>query len=587
MQNPHSKEWGLFLFMTKQLRISQDQFSTAGRKTVNQDCHGIIIPEEPQLTSKGICAVIADGISSSQVSHIASEATVQGFLSDYYCTSDSWSTKKSGQRVLEAINSWLFAQTQYSPHKYNKDKGYVCTFSAIIFKSNTAHIFHCGDARIYRLANGGLEQLTQDHRRVISSEESYLAKALGINNFLDLDYLMVDVTEGDFFLLATDGVYEFIDDKLLIQTIIEHRNHLSGLAENIIQKALNAGSDDNLTLQIIRIDELPEQNLGEIHRQVNQLPPPPQLGPRMEFEGYKIIKDVYISSRSHVFLAEDIETQQQVILKTPSAEKRDDPAYLENLLMEDWIAKRLNNLHILKAVESSRKQNYLYTLSEYIEGRTLAQWMLDNPKPDLETVRSIVEQVAKGLQAFHRQEMVHQDLRPNNIMIDRDGVVKIIDFGSTKVAGISDIVQRNEGIVGTAQYTAPEYYLGYLGTSRSDIFSLGVITYQMLSGELPYGNAIARSTDARTQLRLRYKSLATDENAIPSWVDFAIKKAVNINPLKRYDEVSEFIYELRHPNADFIKREKPPLIERNPVLFWQVVSFILFAINVYFIVRNI
>ena len=88
--------------------------------------------------------------------------------------------------------------------------------------------------------------------------------------------------------------------------------------------------------------------------------------------------------------------------------------------------------------------------------------MIDNPKPDLETVRGIVEQIAKGLRAFHRMEMLHQDIRPDNIMIDTTGTVKIIDFGSTKVTGVVEAApsgDRND-ILGTAQYTAPEYFLG-------------------------------------------------------------------------------------------------------------------------------
>src|SRR5690606_10917165 len=115
---------------------------------------------------------LADGISSSDVSQIASEATVTGFFADYFCTSDAWSVKKSAQRVLVAINSWLHAQTCRSQYRYDKDRGYVCTFSAMVIKSTTAHIFHVGDARIYRVQDNNLEQLTNDHRVWISQEKS-------------------------------------------------------------------------------------------------------------------------------------------------------------------------------------------------------------------------------------------------------------------------------------------------------------------------------------------------------------------------------------------------------------------------------
>src|ERR1700761_4232075 len=149
--------------MPRELKISVGAHSDKGRKATNQDFHGILIPDQPLLGLKGIAVVLADGISSSNVSHIASESAVKSFLTDYYCTSDSWSVKTSAQRVLAAANSWLHAQTRRSRYAHDdKDKGYVCTLSAIVLRSSTAHLFHIGDSRIYRLAGNTLEQLTED-----------------------------------------------------------------------------------------------------------------------------------------------------------------------------------------------------------------------------------------------------------------------------------------------------------------------------------------------------------------------------------------------------------------------------------------
>ncbi len=150
--------------MPRELKISVGQHSDKGRKPTNQDFHGVLFPKEPLLSLKGIAVVLADGISSSNVSRIASESTVKGFLTDYYCTSESWSVKTSAQRVIAATNSWLYSQTRRSQHAYDKDKGYVCTLSAMVIKARAAHLFHVGDSRIYRVAGHGLEQLTEDHR---------------------------------------------------------------------------------------------------------------------------------------------------------------------------------------------------------------------------------------------------------------------------------------------------------------------------------------------------------------------------------------------------------------------------------------
>ena len=564
--------------MSRQLKITAGQYSDKGRKEINQDFHGVLVPREPQLGSKGIAIALADGISSSDVSQEAAQAAVTAFLEDYYCTSDAWSVKTSAEHVLVATNSWLHSQTQQSQHRYDRERGYVCTFSGVIIKSRTAHLFHIGDARIYRLRGISLEQLTEDHRVRVSSVQSYLARAMGMDRKVEVDYQAISLEEGELLVLATDGVYEFTDAACVAAAIEGCAGDLDLAAKAIVDEALQRGSGDNLTIQIIRIDELPTPESNEMYRQISELPFPPLLDARMNFDGYQIVREIRGSARSHIYLAVDGESGERVVIKIPSVDLQANPAYLERFLMEEWIAKRINSPHVLKPCSQTRQRNYIYVVSEYIEGQTLAQWMIDNPKPDLPAVRGIIEQIAKGLQAFHRLEMVHQDLKPDNIMIDGTGTVKILDFGATRVAGIMEIATPIEQInlLGSAAYAAPEYFLGENGSSRSDIFSLGVIAYQMLSGKLPYGVEVAKSRTKAAQRKLAYKTVLNEEREIPAWIDDAIRKAVEPDPFERYEELSEFIFDLHHPNNEFLNKTRPPLIERNPVIFWKSISFVLF-----------
>jgi serine/threonine protein phosphatase PrpC len=563
--------------MPGELRISIGQYSDKGRKAINQDFHGVVVPKEPQLSLKGVAAALADGISSSNVSQIASAAAVNGFLTDYYCTSESWSVKTSVHRVLEATNSWLNAQTKRSQFQYDLDKGYVCTFSAIVIKSTTAHIFSIGDTRVYRVAGNTLEQLTEDHRFAISSQQSYLSRALGINSQLEIDYLGQPVQPGDIFVLATDGVYEHVDARTIVKTIGQDAADLGRAAESLVKLAFERGSCDNLTIQIVRIDEVPDGEAREVFDHAIALPLPPLLEARAIFDGYRIVRELHASSRSHIYLAVDIERDMMVALKLPSIDLRGDPAYLKRFMFEEWIARRIESPHVLKPQLLSRKRNYLYVVMEFVDGQTLHQWMIDNPKPDLETVRTIIEQIAVGLGAFHRKEMLHQDLRPNNIMIDKTGTVKIIDFGSTRVAGVIEAAPGADGgdMLGTVQYTAPEYFLGEGGTPQSDLFSLGVIAYQMLTGRLPYGGEIARARTKAQIRKLKYRTALDENRDIPAWVDGAIKCAVELESSKRYPTLSEFAFDLRYPNPKFQNRAPAPLLERNPLLFWQSACFVL------------
>jgi serine/threonine protein kinase/serine/threonine protein phosphatase PrpC len=563
--------------MPKHLTISFGQHSDKGRKEINQDYHGVLVPKEPLLSTKGIAIGLADGISSSNVSQIASQTAVSSFIEDYYCTSEAWSVKKSAHQVLTATNSWLYSQTRKSQYRYDKDRGYVCTFSAMVIKSSTAHVFHAGDTRIYRLQGNTLEQLTNDHRIWASQDKSYLSRALGVQQQLEFDYKTFRIDVGDVFVFATDGVYEFTSDKFIIDAITVHKDKLDRAARLIVDEAYSNGSDDNLTAQIIRVDSLPELNANEILQQFNELPFPPVLEARTTFDGYRIIREIHASSRSHVYLALDIETDTQVVLKTPSVDLQGDANYLERFLLEEWIARRINSPYVLKPVVQTRRRNFLYTVTEYIEGQTLTQWMTDNPKPDLETVRGIVEQIARGLRAFHRLEMLHQDLRPANIMIDNTGTVKIIDFGSTSVAGLMEMAARpgQNSILGTVQYTAPEYFIGDAVNYRADMFSLAVMMYEMLTGKLPYGTQIARIGKKADLRKLHCAPVCTTRPDIPIWVDEAIMKALHPDPNRRYEDLPEFVFDLRHPNKAFLNRTRPPLLERNPVAFWRGVSLVL------------
>jgi len=571
-----------------QLQLSIGQYSTKGRKEINQDFHDVRVPKEPLLSTKGIAIAIADGISSSKVSQEASKVSVNYFLEDYFSTSEAWTVKKSAQRVIQATNSWIYAQNRKNLYHLAKDRGYVSTFSAMVLKSTTAYIFHIGDVRIYRLRDRVLEQVTEDHRTWVSRDKSYLARALGLDANVRIDYDTLDVKEGDIFLFMTDGVYEFVTDKWLIDKVYQEDKDFSIKAQDIVNKAYEDGSDDNLTLQIVKVDALPEKTVDEMQKNLPFKELPPILEAREVFDGYTIIRELSRSSRSHVYLAKDNETELSVVIKIPSTELREDKAYLERFLLEEWIARRIKNQHVLKSYQQDKERRYLYTVMEYVEGQTLQQWMIDNPIPSLEEVRNIADQIANGLLAFHRQEMIHQDLRPANIMIDKTGSVKIIDFGAVRVAGITEIntVLDHGEILGTMTYSAPEYFLGDTGTYKSDSFSFGVIVYQMLSGRLPYGIHVAKATTKSSQRKLKYHSLYRDDSDVPSWIDETLRKAVQVDPYKRYSELSEFIYDLRHPNPQYLRKSRAPIYERNPVVFWKIVATIQAVLIVLLLILN-
>ena len=359
------------------LTLSVGQYSSAGRKSENQDFHGALLPEDQALRLKGAAFTVADGISSSAVGRIAAETAVKSFLSDYYCTSDTWTVKTAASRVISASNSWLHAQHRPG---YSPDRGHVCTFDALILKGHRAHLFHVGDGRIWRLSGDSLEQLTEDHRVRISADENYLGRALGLARSVDIDYRDCALRHGDMFVLTTDGVHEFVRPKEIADHIAK-ADDLDAAARSIITAALEAGSDDNLTIQIVRVDTLPPADAEAILQNEETLAPAPVLTVPCDFEGYRVLRQIHASHRSHIYLAQDLDSGEKVALKVPSLDLRGDEAYLRRFAMEEWIARRLNSPHVLKAAPRERERQTLFAVTEYVEGQTLRQWMIDHPAP--------------------------------------------------------------------------------------------------------------------------------------------------------------------------------------------------------------
>lgn len=561
------------------LKLLAAHATDKGIKPRNEDCVGAKLPDGSELTLKGAVAIIADGMSGCEAGHQASQCCVVSFLEDYYSTPDSWSVKHAGQKILSATNSWLHSQGQT---RYQSAKGMVSTVSLLVFKATTAHLFHVGDSRIYRLRDGLLEQLTRDHRVWVSHDKSYLNRAMGIDPRLEVDYQAIPLELDDVFLMTTDGVHDFIDEKS-IKKLLQSDQNLAIVADRFIKKASQNNSDDNLTCQLIRVEQLPEVKGDSVIRTKNTLPFPPPLSIGNQLDGYEILAEIHASKRTQIYRAKDIETGETVILKTPSVLYDDDTLYIEHFLHEEWVGKRLNHTNVLKVLPTQREKTKLYYVTECLEGQTLREWIDENPKPDIKTVLKIVEQLVKGLQAFHRMEMLHQDLKPENVFINANGGVKIIDFGSVKIAGIAEMnplySDEEENVLGTLNYTAPEYHQGQRGNVKSDLFSLGVLTYELLNGALPFGAFPEKPTSKQLE-KLIYIPSSQHNEMIPSWMDGALKKATAINPSYRYETLTEFLYDLTHRNPNFSNSAKfVPLIERNATLFWKIVTLFLLITN--------
>lgn len=562
--------------ISKPLSVAQGSCSLIGTRQENQDAKLVEVPDEQEaLVHKGVVACIADGVSCSEHSQKASQTAVVQFVSDYYATPDSWSTKHSASKVLTSLNSWLYAEGAKKALSHN---GLVTTFSCVVLKSNTAHLFHVGDSRIYRLRDNKLHLLTKDHQRINFGQSAYLTRALGMDSKLDVDYQTLSLREGDRFVLTSDGVHDYINENTFAElTQPSHDIDLDDLSEAICQRALKNGSTDNLTCLLLDVIQLPQHSALEHQQRTLSRTIPPAMKPGNQIDDYRVERVLYQGSRSHVYHVTEQSSGNQMVLKAPSLQYQDNRDYLVQFANETWVGSKLNSERIMKVYPMPRESKFIYQLSELIEGITLRQWIYDNPRPDLHSVRKIIEQLIKAVRVLQRADMVHRDLKPENVMISSSGSIKIIDLGAVMASGLEELLTEDCHPVplGAVNYTAPEYILTGSATTTSDLFSVSVICYEMLTGKLPYKEIRGNNLQSARHKKWEYQAITQYRDDIPRWIDLTLKKACHPLPNRRYPALSEFIADLYTPNQQLEKdRTESPLIKRNPLLFWKITAFI-------------
>ncbi|MEI6897662.1 MAG: bifunctional protein-serine/threonine kinase/phosphatase [Psychromonas sp.] len=584
-----------------QLELCIGGYSDAGIRDINQDAFAVKVPTSySELRYKGIVASLADGVSCSNHGQQASHTSVTQFINDYYCTAESWSVKRAASNVLNSLNRWLY---QHSKEGL-RHNGFITTFSTIVFKSTTAHLFHVGDSRIYRYRDGVLTQLTYDHARTLYAKKTVLTRGLGMDCHVEIDYQSQTLQQGDIFLLSSDGVHDWLPHKLLIEHLLtiaktekgasvrEKTATLEQLASAICLDAQSKGSQDNLTCLLIKVDNLPHLNRGELFQSAVLLTIPPALQVGNEVDCFKIDKVLHQGVRSHVYLATDTRCNRQQILKMPSLNFVEDAVYLEGFSKEQWVGQKLTHPSIMKILPNIENSPFLYHICEYIEGITLRQWMQKNPHPPLNLVCDIIKKIVTAVRVLQRSSMVHRDLKPENIMISACGSITLIDFGTIQIDGLDEISAPidTEVPVGTLDYIAPEYLNEGKATSLSDLFSIAVIAYELLSGELPYQPSTSQSLQKARASQWQYRPIQQFRKELPKWLDETLKKATNPTVAQRYGAMSEFVSDLSPRYKGQQKQhQEVSFLERDPLRFWQSLAAVFFmttVIELFFILRG-
>lgn len=289
---------------------------------------------------------------------------------------------------------------------------------------------------------------------------------------------------------------------------------------------------------------------------------------------YEIIKKIGEGGMGVVYLANDKTLNRQVAikeLKNPSLQA--DGSFADRFRQEAYLLAQLNHINITHIYSFIPYNNYYWMIMEYARGRTLEDWFKTNATPSVSECCNIIEQVLAGVSHAHKKGIIHRDLKPANIMIGDEGDVKIMDFGIARINKSVKRLTSHGKTLGTLEYMAPEQIKGQEGDERSDIYSIGSIFYELLSGHLPF-ERLPDFELMKAKLEKKAKPLSATKKDIPPALQKIVAKSLECDPANRYqnaDAVISALKEFRLPkpvesnDGSFLKLNPAALKFSNPL----------------------
>jgi serine/threonine protein kinase len=291
-------------------------------------------------------------------------------------------------------------------------------------------------------------------------------------------------------------------------------------------------------------------------------------------DGFRLDEQVSDGRYSRLFRAEDSVNRREVIVKFPHPRVLAEAAYRNAFVREAWVASQVRSPYVSEVIElPAGRQTRLYSVMPYYAGETLEQRLKRTPRVTLEEGVRIGMLLAKAVYALNRRDIVHRDIKPDNVMLAADGGLRLLDLGVARLPGLE--AAPDEAIPGTPSYMAPELFEGHAGDAQSDVYALGVTLYRLFSGHYPYGEI-----EAFSRPRFAKRTALTQHRPdLPAWLDVMLTRATAVEPAERYGDAMELAIELEHnlAHAPRIVIQRRSLYERNPLRFWKIVSLLLFV----------
>ncbi|CAN5275229.1 bifunctional protein-serine/threonine kinase/phosphatase [soil metagenome] len=537
-------------------------FATAlGPRADNQDFGAVHLGSPTEQALHGVVAVIADGVSGSKAGRMASELATRSFIDGYLSKSPLGGIAAAGVSSLMGFNRWLHAKGRTD----DTMKGAATTFTALVLRGREAVALHVGDSRAWHFRDGVLTRLTEDHVLPQPGLSHVLYRAVGIEQDVRLDVRTMPLKPYDRLLLTTDGVHGVVDEETLA-ALLGRRASPDADAQGVVDAATAAGTKDNATAIVIDVVRLGAPDAAAIGAEAEGLPmgPLPEVGDNID--GFRLERLMSDGRYTRVFLARDpADPGPALVLKFPKPALLSEKGARSAFLRESFIGRRIDSPYVGKtlALEPGR-QSALYIAQPFYDGRTLHARLATGEPMGIQPGVDIAIRLARAVVALHRRGIAHRDIKPDNVVLETNGGLKLIDLGVARLPRIEEFTQSEAP--GTPGYMAPEMFDGNPGDALTDQYALGVTLYRLFTGGYPRGQPEAGE-------RMKFDKMVAPTSLrpdMPAWLDAALRRTLAMDPDDRFADVEELVHVLESGNAQAVTPFEPrSLIERDPVRFWQ------------------
>ena len=563
--------------------------SQAGRKEVNEDFAALVLGQGRDR-ERGAIAAIADGVSTGGNGREAAQTSVNTLVNDYFATPDTWDTTVALDRILSAHNGWLA-----SMNRRRQPAVGLTTLTALVLCGQSYTLAHVGDTRAYLVREGRLQQLTTDHVMAQHDLRHQLTRAMGLDDHVVVDYSQGELRSGDLFVLLSDGVHGSVPERELRQ-LLRQEIPAQALTDELVQVALRRGSSDNVTALVVRVQGALEATLQDESRRAQDLPVLPLLKVGDPVDGLTVTAIVADNGIHRLYQVRDPATQRLYALKTLLPTRAHDAEERATLAHEAWVARRMQSghaaahlawLHTWPADDGrgGPGASAFYLLYDWHAGDTLGQRLRSRQHLPVPQAVSVVVQAARVLGWLHRQGVVHRDIKPDNLHLGDDGVLRVLDLGVALSGREPEATRQLHA--GTPSYMNPEQWPGYeksgdtegqLPDARSDLFALGVTLYQLLShGRLPYGEVVQYQLG-----RYHRDPLPPSRHnpGVPIWLDQIALKAVARSRAQRFETAEELLLALERGASRPLSAPGPqPLMQRDATALWKIALAVSVLVN--------